>query len=131
MMQACNPTTATSEMLFAQAYLARRESGNCAGPMLTMVLDDWRVFILQRILASDLANDLLWKGFLSADHCGSTFGLCAAHWFDVASLAFTHAVGCQRVDWLHHAQELLHDLCVLARWDAKEIVNMFAWQQQG
>jgi hypothetical protein len=126
---ACKPTNSLSELQFVQALLRRSCHGECQGPALHLVLDPQRVFRLDRIMQSNVASDVLWSGFIADSAAGPEFALCAAHWFDLACLAWARAIQFNKLNWSAEAEDLLQDLCFVAQWDAKEIVNMFAWQR--
>lgn len=126
---ACTSTDSMTELGFVHA-LNQRRSGECAGPIVQLTLWSWRVFQLERVFSSPAASDVLWSGFDGeADPYGLTFGLCCAHWIDLACLVWARALLRYRADWARAAEELLQDLCIGAHWDPKEIVNMFAWQR--
>lgn len=141
---ACTPTHDRTELDFVLSLATRtKEIGECRGPLLTLALWNWRAVSLEHIFDSAAASDVLWsgmqeqglsstKGFGPAKGFGSGiihFSLCAAHWVDLACLCWMRSRQYQRSDWKTEADQLLHDTCVAAGWDEKEIVNMFAWQR--
>lgn len=127
---ACVTSGPLTELDFVKALLRRRRShGACAGPRVNLVLEPGWVFILEQVFESRIASDVLWSGFIHDTAAGPLFGLCAAHWLDLACLGWARALQQHRYDWLQAAEHLLQDLCLSADWDAKEIVNMFAWQR--
>lgn len=126
---ACSPTDAATELDFVKALHTRtRDHGQCRGPLLTLFLWSWQLETLEHIFDSEPACDVLWGGF-QPSLTTSGFQLCAAHWFDLACLTWARALQHSRPDWSAQAEVLLKDLCDVAGWDAKEIVNMFAWQR--
>lgn len=125
---ACVSTGPLTELEFVKA-LNLRNHGSCAGPVVRLTLQPWRVFLFERVFDSPIASDVLWSGFEGDTAHGPEFGLCAAHWIDLACLAWARALERYRVDWVRAAEQLLQDLCISAQWDPKEIVNMFAWQR--
>ena len=83
---------------------------------------------METIFASQAAVDLLWSEHHDDISHGVHFTLCAAHWLDLAALMWMRSRQADRADWHAESDHLLRDLCTAAGWDAKEIVNMFAWQ---
>lgn len=126
----CLPTEACDELSFVRAVSARSpQVDQCAGPSLRISFWPYRVFILEHILASKEASDILWDGFREDDQHGVHFELCAGHWMDLATVCGLRARQYRRADWADQAQILLGQVCTVAGWDAKEIANMFAWQR--
>lgn len=127
---ACTATPEViSELQFVLALHTRsREIGECRGPVLGLELPPVRCLTLEQIFDSKVAMDVLWAGHRSDQLYGSTFSLCAAHWLDLAALMWMRAQQQRRVDFYDEADTLLRDVCALAGWDPKEIVNMFSWQ---
>jgi hypothetical protein len=123
----CLSAEPCSELDFVRA-LQDRPEGECKGPSIVQTLWSGRVLLLERIFDSQIACDVLWSGYLVDRSDGLVFDLCAAHWFDLACFAWARSRQQSRRDWAWAAEELLQDLCHEAGWDAKEIVNMFAWQ---
>lgn len=129
---ACTPSQATTELQFVQALGARDPHvGECCGPMLRIGLWGYRLLTLERIFDSQVATDILWGGMHDDGALGIHFSLCAAHWMDLASLVWMRSQQSGIADWYSEADHLLRDVCAAARWDPKEIVNMFAWQRHG
>lgn len=128
---ACLATPALSELDFAHE-LFRRDStlSQCAGELITMTFWAYRVFMLEQILDSSTASDLLWDGFTGDGAESVQFELCCAHWFDLAVLAEMRAAQYRRRDWAQTAERLFLSLCKLARWDAKELLNMVTWSRE-
>lgn len=125
----CTATTHVSEFDFVVALHDRgRDLTACCGPMLTLELSLWRVFTLEQIFESEAASELLWDGHLLDEPYGTDFSLCGGHWLDLAALVWLRSRQSQRKDWYAEADQLLRDVCRTARWDPKEIVNMFKWQ---
>jgi hypothetical protein len=136
---ACTPTHDLSELDFVLSLATRtKEIGECRGPVLTLSLWNYRALSLEHIFDSAAASDVLWSG-MQEDHLPVAeglqapgtihFSLCAAHWVDLACLCWMRSRQYRRGDWKLEADQLLHDTCVAAGWDEKEIVNMFAWQR--
>lgn len=136
---ACTPTHDRTELDFVLSLATRtKEIGECRGPLLALALWNWRAVSLEHIFDSAAASDVLWSGMqedlpppVPAPKALGTiqFSLCAAHWIDLACLCWMRSRQYRRSDWKSEADQLLHDTCVAAGWDEKEIVNMFAWQR--
>lgn len=125
----CTASKADDELEFVVSLHTRsRAVGECRGPLLTIEVSPWRVFSLEQIFDSQAATDVLWDGHLSFEIHGTAFKLCAAHWLDLAALVWMRSRQQRRADWHAEADQLLRDVCIAARWDPKEIVNMFQWQ---
>lgn len=125
----CTPTETKGELEFVQALLTRsRVEGQCRGPLLRLAMWSWRVLTLEQIFDSPAASDVLWQGVHDDGIMGIHFSLCAAHWLDLACLCWMRAHTQDRADFNAEAEQLLRDVCDTAGWDAKEIVNMFAWR---
>lgn len=128
---ACLPTEVSDELDFIHALMRRTSSfSQCCGPLLRIAFWPYRVFVLEHVLNSQQASDMLWDGFLEDGCVGVHFELCGAHWMDLAGLCQFRARQYRRDDWSTEAEQLLRDICVTARWDPKEILNMIAWQRE-
>ncbi len=128
-MTTCVQGDKMTELEFVQALTSRNPGGECDGPILRITLSPWRLFSLEQCFSSQRATELLWDNH-HEDRClGMHFSLCAAHWFDLCALGWLRAGQNRRSDWASEAEYLLKSLCDAAGWDAKEIVNMFAWQR--
>lgn len=126
----CNSSTAMTEFEFVRVFQQPdKDARHCRGPVLAVHLSPERVFVLERVFDGSSASDLLWFGFRRDAGGCLVFELCAAHWFYLASYIYAVAVAGYRLDWAHLAEGLIHDLCVSASWDVKEIANMFAWRR--
>ena len=126
----CTAKEAATELEFVQQLCARRPHVNeCCGPLLTIAFPTTGVFVLEHILDSGAASDLLWDGFLPDRHVDVYFRLCAGHWIDLTGLCVWRAKQFARSDWHGIAENLMNEVCQAASWDAKEIANMFAWQR--
>ncbi len=128
-MTTCARGTAMDELEFVQSLSRRTLTGECSGPVLHMALTAWRLFSLEQCLASQQAMEMLWDNYADDSAQGVHFALCAAHWMDLCALAWLRAEQARRSDWRSEAFYLVRQLCTTAGWDAKEIVNMFAWQR--
>lgn len=126
---ACLPTETRGELEFVHALLAR-DLGQCRGPLLRIAFWPYRVFVLEQIMDSSLASDVLWDGFQEDGCLGVHFELCGAHWIDLAVLLLLRAMQYRRLDWSDEADQLLENVCASAGWDSKEISNMIAWQSE-
>lgn len=128
---ACLPTHTPGELEFVLSLTTRQRAiGQCRGPLLRIAFWPYRVFVLEHVLDSKIASDLLWDGFCD-DGCKELrFELCGAHWMDLASLCQVRADQYRRVDWSAQAGQLLRDVCQAAGWDEKEILNMIVWQRE-
>ncbi len=115
-----------SELEFVRSLSGRADS--CQGPLLRIAFTPWRVFTLETAFDSARAAELLWEGHHDDGCLGVHFSLCAAHWIDLCALVWMRSRQQRRKDWHAEADHLLRDICDAARWDPKEIVNMFAWQ---
>lgn len=125
----CTATPDTGELSFVLALHTRTKAGaECRGPLVTLSLLD-RVFIFDQIFDSPTASALLWSGYDQDASLGFRFGLCAAHWLDLACLIWMRSQQQDRVEFYLEADQLLREVCQQAGWDAKEIVNLFQWQR--
>lgn len=125
---ACVPTNAVSELEFVKSLPGRGDE-ICAGPRLRMAVAADQVWEMDRIFDSELAHEVLWSGFEHDSGVGLEFALCAAHWLDLIALFWVRSLQQGLRESEVQARVLLRDLCFIARWDAKEIVNMLAWQR--
>lgn len=126
---ACLPTETRGELEFVQA-LHDREAGRCRGPLLRLGFWPYRIFVLEHILDSQEASDILWDGFREDGCVGVHFELCGAHWLDLATLCAVRSRQYRRKDWVGEAEILMREICQSAQWDVREMANMFAWQRQ-
>lgn len=125
----CTATPDATEFDFVRAIHTRcRDVSACCGPILTLDMSLGRAFALEQIFDSEIASDLLWDGHDLAEPYGTTFCLCAGHWIDLATLLWFRSRQARRRDWFNEADQLLRDVCTAARWDVKEILNMFRWR---
>lgn len=128
---ACLPTHTPGELEFVHALVARRcPVAECCGPLLRIAFWPYRVFVLEHLMDSPDASDLLWDGFMSDGAVGIHFELCGAHWMDLVAVCQLRAAQYRRSDWGGQADQLLVDVCTTAGWDPKEILNMMAWQRE-
>lgn len=126
----CEPGLRYSELDFVLAMGERdARKGECAGPVVPLRFWPYRVFVLEHVLDSKAASDLLWDGFRDDPYKGVAFELCAAHWLELAAVVEVRAAQYGRDDWAFMGRTLALDLCESAEWDPKEIVNLFAWQR--
>src|ERR1044072_4945472 len=126
---ACVLTADRSELEFVRGLTRRAGPGDCLGPLVRLLLCPERVFLLERIFDSQAASDTLWSGYRQDTGQTLEFVLCAAHWLDLACFVWARGFQHRRRDVAQDAKDLLQAVCFGAQWDAKEIVNMFAWQR--
>lgn len=124
---ACLPTPTHGELEFVHE-LVTRDLGQCRGPLLRITFRPYRVSLLELIMNSTAASDVLWDGFQGESYHGLHFERCAAHWMDLAALCGLRAAQYRRVDWSTTADRFMENVCTTAGWDTKEIVNLIAWQ---
>lgn len=126
----CEPGLSYSELDFVREMTHREaRKGECTGPVIQLRFWAYRVFVLEHVLDSKEASDLLWEGFHEDPHEGVAFDLCAGHWLELAAVIELRAAQYRREDWAFMGRTLALDLCERAHWDPKEIVNFFAWQR--
>lgn len=94
-----------------------------------MVLVSDRVLVIDDLFDSEGASEILWSGFHFDYGEGFEFRMCGGHWLDLICFMWVRAQQRSDTGWMLYAGDLLQDLCFVARWDVKEIVNMFAWQR--
>lgn len=113
-------------MDFVHTLIDRKDSEQqCRGPLLTLTLGHLRPLELITIFDSRMASDLFASGH---GEDPEIFTLCAAHWFDLAALVWVRSNQTRRQDFFEAAEQLLRDVCWEARWDLREVMNMFHWQ---
>lgn len=127
----CLPTETPTELEFIQALVRRRRVINeCQGPLLRIAMWPYRVFLLESILDSSIASDMLWSGHCNDGCMGVHFELCGAHWMDLVILCEVRAFQYNRRDWQAEAEQLHIDVCRAGGWDPKEMLNMIMWQRE-
>lgn len=125
----CVGTGTITELDFI-ASMANRGADQCRGPIVDLSFSAVRLDTLETAFDSDQASGLLWGGLVHrTDGAWLTFGLCAIHWMDLASLVGVRARQYVRGDWMAEASILLNQVCEQAGWDPKEISNLLTWQR--